>query len=215
MDTRNTKPSAWYYGLGALILLLGCAIATAVLFFGARHLPTSIAEVYDLDRLTQTIVPDSADLTLSRTGAYAVYYERRSVVDGVQYLGSEMPPALECSLTLQDASREIPLVLDYVETNKYSTKGRNREGVLLMSTTVDEPGNYTFSCQYPDGEAQPKIVLAFGQNLVWEFITTIAGTTAPIVGSLGVLGGAGVAAIATTIVVAVKRGSSLYQEKDL
>jgi hypothetical protein len=27
MDTRNTKPSAWHYGLGALVLLLGCAIA--------------------------------------------------------------------------------------------------------------------------------------------------------------------------------------------
>ena len=205
MDTRNTKPSAWYYGLSALILLLGCAIATTVLCFGARHLPTSIAKAYDLDRLTQIVVPGSADLVLSRTGAYAVYYERHSVVDGVQYLGSEMPPALECSLALQDTGREIPVIPDYVETNKYSTIGRNREGVLLMSTTVDEPGNYTFSCRYPDGEAEPKIVLAFGQNLFWEFMAVIIRTAGRIVGGLAVLGAAGAVAIVIAVVTAIKR----------
>lgn len=108
-------------------------------------------------------------------------------MDGVQFRGSEMPPALECSLAWQDTGKEIPLVPDYVETNKHSNKRGNREGVLLVSTTVDEPGNYTFSFQYPDGEAQPKIVVAFGKNLVWESVAVIIRTAGRIFGGLAVL----------------------------
>ncbi len=120
-------------------------------------------------------------------------------------LAARCPPALECSLVLQDTGKEIPLVPDYVETNKYSTKGRNREGVLLMSTTVDEPGNHTFSCRYPDGEAQPEIVLAFEQRLFWEFMAVIIRTAGTIISGPAVLGAAGAVAIVTTVVTAIKR----------
>ena len=58
-----------------------------------------------------------------------------------------------------------------------------------MSTTVNEPGNYTFSCQHPDGSDQPKYVLAFGQNLFWELLRSLAGTASSILGSLAVVVG--------------------------
>ena len=73
MNTQKKKLSALYYGLGALILLFGCPIAAAILFFGTRDLPAAISDAYDLNGLTQVVVPGSVDLTLSRTGAYAVY----------------------------------------------------------------------------------------------------------------------------------------------
>ena len=109
MDTQKKKLSALYYGLGALSLLIGCLVATAILFFGARDLPAAITEAYDLNSLTQIVVPGSADLALSRTGAYAVYYEHRSVVDGVEYVNGETPPSLNCVLTRQNhAGRDSP-----------------------------------------------------------------------------------------------------------
>ncbi|UCC53293.1 MAG: hypothetical protein JSV68_04860 [Anaerolineaceae bacterium] len=205
MDRQKKKPGALYYGLGAIILLTGCLVATAILIFGARGLPAAITEAYDLNRLTQIVVPGSADLALSRTGAYAVYYEHRSVIDGVEYVSGETPPPLDCALTMQATRKELPLVPDFVETNEYSTKDRRREGKLIMSTTVNEPGNYTFSCRHPDGSDQPKYVLAFGQNLFWELLRAIAGTAGSILGSLAIMFVAGFAAVAISIVVAIKR----------
>jgi len=209
MDNQRTKPSGLYYGLAALALALGCLLATAILYPGTRGLPASIAEAHDLSRLTQVVVPGSADLTLSRTGAYAVYYEYHSVVDGVEHIGSEKPPTLECSLTLKSTAREIPVVPDFVETNRYSArmgKGKGkRAGVLIMSTTIDDPGNYTFSCRYPDGREQPEIVLAVGQNILWEDIGIMARTAGSVLGGLAVLCISGVIAVVIAIVVAVKR----------
>ena len=212
MNNQKTRPSGWYYGLAALALVLGCLVAAAILYPETRDLPASISRAHDLNRLTQIIVPGSADLTLSRTGAYAVYYEYRSVVDGVEYVSSETPPTLECSLTLKATGREIPVVPDFVETNRYSArmgKGKGkRAGVLIMSTTVDEPGDYTFSCRYPDGREQPEIVLAVGQNILWEDIGILTRTAGSVLGGLAVLGGSGVVAIVIAIVIAVKRRQS-------
>ena len=212
MDNRKMKPSGWYYGLAALTLVLGCLMATAIAYRGTRGVPASIAEAHDLSRLTQVVIPGSADLTLSRTGAYAVYYEYHSVVDGVEYVGNEKPPTLECSLTLKAAGREIPVVPDFVETNRYSArlgKGRGkRAGVLIMSATIDDPGNYTFSCWYPDGRGRPEIVLAVGQNILWEDIGTMARAAGSVLGGLAVLFGSGAVAAIVVIVVAVKRRQS-------
>jgi len=209
MDNQKTKPNGWYYGLAAFALALGCLVATAILYPGTRDLPTSISRAHDLNRLTQIIVPGSADLTLSRTGAYAVYYEYRSVVDGVERIRSETPPTLECSLVLKATGRVIPVVPDFVETNRYSAgmgRGKGmRAGVLIMSTTVDEPGDHTFSCRYPDGREQPEIVLTIGQNILWEEIGTLTRTAGSVLGGLAVLGGSGVVAMVIAIVIAVKR----------
>jgi len=209
MDNQKIKPSGWYYGLAALTLVLGCLIATAIVYRGTRAVPASIAEAHDLSRLTQVVIPGSADLTLSRTGAYAVYYEYHSVVDGVEHISSETPPTLECSLALKAAGRETPVVPDFVETNRYSArmgKGKGmRAGVLIMSTTVDEPGDYTFSCRYPNGREQPEIVLAVGQNILWEDIGILMGTAGSVLGGLAILGGSGVVAIVIAVVVAIKR----------
>jgi len=208
MDTQKKKLSPLYYSLGLLILLIGCLTAATILVFGARDLPAALAKAYDLNSLTQVVVPGSADLTLSRRGAYAVYYEHRSVVDGVAYISGETPPALDCTLIGQGTSQERPLVPDFVETNEYSTKDRIREGKLVMSTTINEPGIYTFSCRHPDGGDQPKYVLAFGQNIFWELMRSMAGAAGSIVGSMATLFISGIAAVVITIIVAIKRQRS-------
>ena len=76
---------------------------------------------------------------------------------------------------------------------------------LQMAAT----GKYTFSCQHPDGSDQPKYVLAFGQNLGWEFMRSIArsiaGAAGSILGSLVIMVAAGIAAMVITAVVAIRR----------
>ena len=72
---------------------------------------------------------------------------------------------------------------------------------LQMAAT----GKYTFSCQHPDGSDQPKYVLAFGQNLVWESMRSIAGAAGSILGSLVIMVAVGIAAMVITAVVAIRR----------
>jgi len=209
MTSKKVRPSSWSYGLAVLVLVLGCAIASVIFVLAIRGLPDAVADARDLSRLTQVVVPGTADLTLSRTGAYAVYHEYQGVMDGVAYARGQAPPQLDCALIARDTGRQVPLVPDYVETNQY-TKGQGRgrglrAGVLIMSTTVDRPGDYTFSCGYPDGSEQPKIVLAVGQNIVWEEARLLARAAVPVLGSLALLGASGTMAVAVAIIIAVKR----------
>ena len=209
MKKKGRKLSAWYYGMGVLIFVAGCLLTAVILFQGTKELPGSIRKAYDLNRLTQVVVPGSADLTLSRSGAYGVYYEYRGIIDGVEHMGGQTPPTLSCSILSTASGREIPVVPDFVDTNRYSGGGANykerREGVLIMSTTIDKPGNYTFSCQYPGGEEQPKIVVSVGQNIAWEVIQTLLRTAKPAFAGLAVMCGASMVAIFVSAVIAVKR----------
>ena len=212
MNTEKAKPGASFYGLGPLLLVIGCLLAALILYRGARGLPAAIARAYDLDRLTQVVVPGSTELTLPRAGAYAVYYEHRSVVDGIQYAADEVPPALECTLTAQATGSDVALVPDYVPTNRYATYRNRRVGTLMMSTTVNEPGRYTFSCRLADGSQEPQVVLAIGQNLFFELMAAVAHTAGSLLGSLAVATAIAAASLLVaaviTVAVAIRRNRS-------
>jgi hypothetical protein len=209
MTSKKVRPSSWSYGLAVLVLVLGCAIASMIFVLAIRGPADAVADARDLSQLTQVIVPGTADLTLSQTGAYAVYHEYQGVMDGVAYARSPAPPQLDCALATKDTGRQVPLVPDYVETNQYTKglgRGRGiRAGVLIMSTTVDRPGDYTFSCRYPDGREQPQIVLAVGQNIVWEEMRILARAAVPVLSSLALVGASGAVAAGVAIIIAVKR----------
>jgi hypothetical protein len=162
----------------------------------------------DLDNLKQVVVPGAEDITFHGRGAYAVYYEYRSVVDGVVYSGSETPPALVCTLTSRATGAHVSVVPDYVKTNTYGSKSRDRVGVLIQSITMSEPGTYTFSCRYADGRSQPEVVLAVGPNFVWEFFGIAARTVVAVGAGLASLCGSGALMVGVLIVVAVGRRQS-------
>lgn len=182
MNKKMVKNPRWWYFFAALVLALGCLIA-AMLFnkSGLGDYPSFIAEAYK-DPLQKVEVPGAVNLELSRKGAYAVYYEEDGSSDSV----AEQPPNLDCQLTSKMTDKDIPLVLDYVPTNRYETKD-NRVGVLIYSTTVEDPGLHRLSCGYPDGRVSPKLILAIGPNYFFEFLRVAWNLGGSVLGGVGVL----------------------------
>ena len=207
MSNQKIKPSGWYYGLAALLPVLGCLITTAIIYRGFPNLPGAIKTI-DIHNMTQVIVPGSADITFPKKGAYAVYYEHRSLVDGVRYINSKAPPPLNCSLTSKDNGKEVGVSPEYIEGNTYSTKERERVGVHLLSISMTEPGTYTFSCHYQDEKIAPKVVVAIGPNIVWELFNIVARPVAAILGGLVVLLVSGLIAFLVIVVMVLYRSRS-------
>jgi hypothetical protein len=160
------------------------------------------------------VVPGSEDIEFPKKGAYAVYYEYRSDVDGVRYHNSEIPPALTCTVTSKVTGVEVETAHDYVKTNTYATKNRERVGVLIQSLTIKTPGIYTFSCQYTDGHAEPSIVLAVGPNFVWEFFNIVASAATVIAkGSVAFVGLSSIVLIFFTIATIRRRRVKSHSSK--
>jgi hypothetical protein len=197
------RSSGWLYVLAAVIPAVGCLGTMALVYDWFPGLPGTLGSGINIDNLTQVVVPGAKELTFAESGAYAVYYEARSVVDGAVYTGSERPPGLACTLTSRGSGDEVAVVPDYVPSNTYTTRDRARVGVLIRSITIREPGRYLFSCAYPDGGASPQVVLAVGPNLAWEFFGIAARTVVTAAAGLAVLVGSGL--IAVLVVVGVKR----------
>ncbi|MGD8487727.1 MAG: hypothetical protein PVJ23_03685 [Anaerolineae bacterium] len=205
---HKRRPGSWLYVVAALIPVLGCFLAAMLAYRWFPGLPGTLESRMNLDELTQVVVPGSKVITFEKSGAYAVYYEYRSVVDGVIYASSKTPPAMVCTLTSRTTGDVVGVVPDYVPTNTYSTKDRERVGVLIRSITVDQPGAYAFSCRYADGRSQPEIVMAVGPNFVWEFFGIAAGTLVTVAAGSATLLGSGILALVMVIVVAIRRRGS-------
>ena len=203
---KKQLASRWVYGMAILPVLLGTlACAWVLKNSGIGRYPTMIADAYGAGQHRLT-VPGSKDIELTRTGAYGVYYEYGPVSASVD--SPTLPPAIECSLTSKSTGAVMEAAPDYVETNRYWSKDRDRTGVLVMSITVDESDSYTFACHYQDDSGEPEIVVALGPNYFWEFLSIAGGTVVPTVAGLGVLLGSGAIAVIFVIVIAVKRRQS-------
>jgi hypothetical protein len=165
---NKIKPTRWYYVLALLIPVFAC-VGTALIVYGnVPKLPGAL-EALGVKNLTQVVVPGSAEIHFPKSGAYAVYYEYRSVIDGVSYFRDEYPPSMRCQLRSKRTGEAVKLAPSTVQGNVYTTHYPERAGVMFKRISIDQPGVYNFSCQYPDGKSYPKNVMAVGPNLVLEF----------------------------------------------
>ena len=192
MSDSKLKPTRWFYVLAILIPIFECLGAALLVYPNVPKLPGAL-EGMGINDLTQVIVPGSAEVLFPKAGGYAVYYEYRSIIDGVSYIRDKYPPSINCKLTSKATGSNVALVADYVEGNIYSTQNQERAGVLINSIIIREPGIYIFSCQYTGGRTVPQIALAVGPNIVWEFFNIAAKPVAAIicggfvfVGALGI-----------------------------
>lgn len=147
---------------------------------GAPEYPAAIAKTFD-EPQHRLLVPGETDVTLTRTGAYAVYYEYRTG------LAPQELPDIRCMLTSLSTGERLYGAPDHVEGNQYSSESRDVTGVLILSFTVPEAGDYTFYCHCPEGRRDLPVVLA--PNYAWEFIRLGGGMALSMLGAMAVMCG--------------------------
>jgi len=180
-----SKHRIWYV-VAAFVLVLGCLAATALTVTTLASYPSLIKEAYG-DPLQKVEVPGGSEIELSRKGAYGLYYE-------TSYMPTGGPPELNCRMISNTTGDEIPLVSDYVPTNRYELK-EGRVGVLILSTTIERPGLHRLSCTHPNGNESPNDVLAIGPNYFFEFLRVAWKMGSSLLGVAAILVGSGLLSI--------------------
>ena len=205
MSEYKLKPTRWYYVLALVIPVFACMGTTLFVYGNVPKLPGAL-EALGVKNLTQVVVPGSAEIHFAEPGAYAVYYEYRSAIDGVRYYRGEYPPSMRCQLRSKSTGDSVKLAYSTVKGDIYTYP--ERAGVMFKRISIDQPGIYNFSCQYPDGRSYPKNVMAVGPNLVWEFFNiAVKPIAAMLFGSIAFVF-AGVISVLIIAFVAIKRHQS-------
>ena len=187
MKTKNKNSHRLLFLIAGVIFFLGLLIS-AMLFKSTdlSKYPTMIADAYR-EKQHHLSLPGKTEVLLTRTGAYGIYYEYSLVSASAEHY-TYLPPNIQCSLTSHDTGSMIQAVPDYVESNRYWSKEEGGLGVLVMSISIDEPGNYTFECSYNNDQTEPEIVIALGPNYYWEFLKVAWNLGLPILGSISLAG---------------------------
>lgn len=161
MDNNMVSRYRLWYAAATLVFVVGCLAVTIMTIPTLTSYPSLIKEAYS-SPLQKIEVPGETDIQLHRKGAYGLYYE-------TGHVPAEGPPELNCNLVSKTTGDDIPLVPDYVPTNRYENKD-GRIGVLIYSTTIDFPGLHSLSCSNPDGSESPTQIVAIGPNYFFEFL---------------------------------------------
>lgn len=163
-----------FYGAAIILAVLGSLLAAFRWANALRAYSAVVAEIRS-GSFQMVEAPGEMVLQLARRGAYAIYYAGQPGA----YIHAQWPPTLDCSLTSQGMGKEVPLVPDYVPTNRHVFVD-GRIGTLIYSTTVDRPGLHKVACGYPDGRLGPMVTLAFGPNSVFESLRAVWGVAGAI-----------------------------------
>lgn len=210
MKEKQPSPGRWAYVIPILVIVLGLMLSVWILIgTGFWKYPAMIEKAFSEEQ-HHLNVPGSKDVTLTRTGAYGIYYVHD--LDADRGEKSQVPPAIDCSLTSKSTGAVMQAVPDYVETNRYEVKDKNRVWVLIMSLTVDQPDNYTFACRYSNDMHGPQTSVALGPNYVWEFLKIAGKFGLALFGGMIAFCGSFLFALLIAIIIAVKRHVSLEQQ---
>jgi hypothetical protein len=128
---KGQFPGRWAYAIPILVIILGLMVSAWILIgAGFWNYPATIEKAFGEEQ-HHLKVPGSKDVTLTRSGAYGIYYEYN--LEACQGEKSQTPPAIECSLTSKSTGAVTQAVPEYVETNRYEAKdqGRKRHPAFL------------------------------------------------------------------------------------
>jgi len=198
MNGQNVRPGHFFYGLGALLLIIS--------IFGAALLGHSVfKDISGLtDMLRQVVVPGKSDITLVETGKYTIFYEHESVVgDKVYWTGQSFPAGLECHLKNKATGAGVPLARP-MGSSTYSLG--QRSGQSILEFRIDQPGTYEISAAYGKGQSGPDVVIAVGHGFAKAIIVVAAKIISVLIFFL-----LGAAAIAMILVIIVKRRKTRKQ----
>ena len=150
-QTALIRPSRWYYALAVLIFVTGVCLFVLILF---QFLPEFV--------VVRVVVPGQSDIELSKAGTYTIFHEYRSLVDGKFYNTTRGLSGLRCRVTSSAMGTAIPLSEPSM-TSSYAFG--SRAGVSVLKFSIEQPGIYKLSAEYPPGQAGPEGVLTVGQGL--------------------------------------------------
>ena len=204
---NKNKPSRWYYLLAILLPIFACAGTSFFVYAKVPKLPGALEDL-GIKNLTRVVVPGTAEIDFPEPGAYAVYYEYRGVIDGVRYDYGEYPPYIRCQLKSKSTGSLVSLAPSSVKGNVYNSHSPERSAVVFKFISIDQPGRYNFSCKYPDGRPFPRIVMAVGPNLIYEFLNVaVKPIAATLSGTFAFLIACGISLL-IVVFVAYKRRQS-------
>ncbi|MGA3326974.1 MAG: hypothetical protein ABSF45_21125 [Terriglobia bacterium] len=186
MNDARITPSRWYYVLAGVVFVGGWVLFALFLF---RSLSGMAA------RLQQVVVPGETDLTLREPGNYTISYEHHSVIGDKVYSTDESISGLRCVLVSKANNLKVALSPSSMNST-YEFGGRS--GRSIFDFRIDQPGVYTISAGYPQGQQGPEVVLAVGKEITTGLFTTILAALALVFGSMGI-------AVAITLVTLLKR----------
>jgi hypothetical protein len=166
-NLKSNNKLTWF-GISVLFLCTGLISAALIAILTLRFYQPKLSEIHQHPS-QQFEFPGEYELDLNRKGAYAIYYIRNKDSSNLK----QWPLSIHCQLISKKTNGSIPLVPDYVPSNRNCSQISECTGVLVYSTTVNQPGLHTFSCTYPEDQKEPKIILAIGPNYVFEFLRLI------------------------------------------
>jgi hypothetical protein len=180
MNSDKIRPSRWWYGLAATILIIGfmcwCIVFFA-LFFYIEHSPQ------------QAIVPGIHRLELPTSGTYVIYYEYQSIVDGKTFSTSkDLALGLKCSVQTLDGTEEIA-VSSTSPNATYNYRGK-RKGVSIFKFKIAHPGTYILTGKYDNGTGKPIIVLGVTRALIEQIL--VPGLLLMLLSTVSILLSAGI-----------------------
>jgi ABC-type antimicrobial peptide transport system permease subunit len=173
MNRNNVQPNIRYYGLAVLIIVIGFSAFAGFIYFGI-----SDAE----SRLQQIVAPASADLFLSESGEYVIFYEEHSYLNGKLYSTGELMPGLEIRVREKDIGDDL---VTYPAKSSFNYTLGNRSGRAIMAFRAPRAGIYQFNTSY-SGRVGPKVVLAIGKGMVEGLLSSVMISLAALFGSIGI-----------------------------
>jgi hypothetical protein len=175
LKRKTSHKARGYYGTGCLSIIISIVILVVCVYFGVKNLSHSII---------QLMMPGEYEIEFFDSGTYTAFHEfisdikesdfRTKLVDPPTYrdpktglLHQEGPTKnLKCRIQSLERNYRVPL-----SNNDFDSPGGpdetpyflgKRAGFPIFQFTIDEPGKYAFSCQYPNNQVWYHEVISFG-----------------------------------------------------
>ena len=171
MKGDDVSPSLWYYALAVLIVVSGFAAFAGLLYSGISG---------SVEGLIQIKAPGNAELNLSGSGEWTVFYENNSYFDGKVYNTGEEISGLE--VRVREKATGLDLAV-YAANVSYSYSLGSRSGRSIFAFRAPRAGIYQLNSSYP-GRSTPEIVLAVGKGMAEGLFSSIVLSMVILFGSI-------------------------------
>ena len=171
MKADDVSPSLWFYALAIFIVLSGFAGFAGLLYSGISD---------SVSGLMQIKAPGNAEINLTESGEWTIFYENNSYFDGKIYSTGEEISGLE--VRVREKATGLHQAV-YPANVSFSYILGSRSGRSILAFRAPRAGVYQLNSSYP-GRAGPEIVLAVGKGMAEGMFSSVALSLALLFGSI-------------------------------